>query len=59
MTRQRLTRDEHVIQGNYGHGWEDVNTEDSWTAGRKSLREYDANEPHPHRLITRRVRLQP
>ncbi|MEV7675032.1 hypothetical protein [Streptomyces sp. NPDC088752] len=45
---------EYVIQGNYGHGWEDVNTETTEEDGNRSLREYRKGEPQfSHRLRTR------
>lgn len=47
---------EHVVQGDYGRGWEDVNTELSKMAGGVSLVEYHLSEPqNEHRLIERRV----
>ncbi|HUS48819.1 MAG TPA: hypothetical protein VMZ91_01530 [Candidatus Paceibacterota bacterium] len=46
-----------IIQGNYGHGWEDVNTEDNYSDARRSLREYDENERgYSHRKIIRRIK---
>jgi len=53
---KRKYREEFVIQGNYGQGWEDVNTETKWSDAKRSLREYDENESYPHRRITRRVK---
>lgn len=47
---------EHVVQGDYGQGWEDVNTEATKMAGGVSLVEYHLAEPqNEHRLIERRV----
>lgn len=46
---------EHVVQGDYGQGWEDVNTETTWQDAIRSLREYNTHEDRAHRLITRRV----
>lgn len=44
-----------VVQGSYGCGWEDVNTEENWKEARRSIREYRENEPqYPHRVIRRR-----
>lgn len=36
-----------AVQGNYGygHGWEDVTAEDSWSEAKARLREYRENEP--------------
>lgn len=45
-----------VVQGNYGHGWEDVTAENEKSEAKQRLREYNTNEPqYPHRMITRRV----
>lgn len=47
----------HVVQGRYpgGRGWEDVTVEESYSEGKKRLREYNENEPYPHRMIRRRM----
>lgn len=56
---QRKTKDEFVIQGNYGCGWEDVNTEETRQAMRVSHREYCDNEPqYSHRAFKRRVKIE-
>jgi len=52
---QRTTCDEWHVEANYGHGWECVNVELTRADGRRSLREYDENEPYAHRLIKCRV----
>lgn len=60
MPYTRKTRDEFVIQGNYGygHGWEDLTSEDRRKDALARLREYDANEAGvPHRMICRRVKI--
>jgi hypothetical protein len=50
------TKEEFVIQGNYGSGWEDVTSEDKWSEAKARLREYQENEPqYAHRRITRRI----
>lgn len=62
MPRQRKTRDEWTIQGNYGygHGWEDLCSEDNRKEARERLKEYRDNEPGtPHRIEKRRVRIDP
>lgn len=47
----------HVVQGNYGQGWEDVTAEEKRSEARARLREYRENEPqYAHRLIRRRER---
>ena len=45
MTYVRKTRDEFEIQGNYGHGWETVVTEENAAVAREQLNIYNANEP--------------
>ena len=55
---QRTTRDEWHIEGNYGQGWEIANVELTRADGRRSLREYDENEPYAHRLVKRRVKIE-
>jgi len=46
---------EHIVQGNYGCGWEDLTAHDTRKAARAERRVYDANEPTPHRVIFRRT----
>lgn len=44
----------YITQGNYGSGWEDVDTNEDKQEAKRSLREYDDNELYPHRLVVRR-----
>jgi hypothetical protein len=46
---------EYAVQGNYGSRWEDVTYEDTLSEARQRLREYNENEPYPHRIVKRRV----
>jgi hypothetical protein len=49
-------KDEFVVQGNYGQGWEDVTSEGTHSEARQRLKEYNENETmYGHRLITRKV----
>lgn len=57
MAYIRKTRDEWEIQGNYGHGWECVNTEDTRQDAKRSVSEYRANESAPFRVVKKRVKL--
>jgi len=57
MAYIRKTRDEWEIQGNYGYGWECVNTEETWKDAKRSVAEYRANESAPFRIVKKRVRL--
>ena len=42
---------EYIICGNYGQGWEEVNTEMTMEDARRSLKEYRENEPqYIHKL---------
>jgi hypothetical protein len=53
----RKTIDSYDIQGNYGHGWETVTSEDSRKEATQRLREYKENETGTSfRLIKRRER---
>lgn len=45
----------HVVQGNYGYGWDDLIESDSYREARTDLRCYCENEPqYSHRMIKRR-----
>lgn len=53
---KRKTRDEYVIEQDWGLGWEEVFSEDTLREGNARLNEYYDNEPDiPVRLIKRRV----
>lgn len=45
-----------ILQGNYGHGWEDLTAETTFTEITKRLKEYKENEGGRYRRIKRRVR---
>lgn len=47
---------EHIVQGNYGFGFEDECTEDNRKDGVRRLREYRENGPGQYRLITRKAK---
>lgn len=58
--RVRTTRDEHVVQGNYGygHGWEDLTAAETRKEALADLRSYRENELGvPFRLIKRRAKI--
>lgn len=57
MARQRVTRDEYELQGNYGQGWECLTTEERRSEARERLREYRENEGGLYRIKARRVRI--
>ena len=54
LARQPKTELLYVVQGNYGHGWEDLTASTDYKEARDDLRDYRQNEPGPHRLIKRR-----
>lgn len=54
--RASTTHIEFIIQGNYGYGWDDENTELNVKDARRSLREYRENGSGQYRLIRRRVK---
>jgi len=43
-----------VLQGTYGHGWEDLTAEETRAEIRQRLKEYRENEGGNYRIITRR-----
>lgn len=55
----RKTRDEYVLQVNYGygHGWEDEVAENTLAAARERRKEYQANTSYPVRIRKKRVKL--
>lgn len=57
MAYIRKTRDEWEIQGNYGQGWECVNTEDTRQGAKRSVKEYRDNEHYPFKLVKKRIKL--
>jgi hypothetical protein len=54
---KRKTVDEYEVQGNYGQGWEMVTTEETRKAAKEQCKCYDNNEPYPHRIVKKRVKL--
>lgn len=46
---------EWEVQGNYGQGWECVCTEETRKEALARLREYNANEFSPHRIVRKLV----
>lgn len=45
----------HVVQGNYGYGWDDLTESESYREARTDLRCYRENETqYSHRMIKRR-----
>jgi hypothetical protein len=61
MAYTRKTRDEFVLQGNYGYGngWEDLTAEETRKEIRARLREYRENEGGNYRIVCRRVKIDP
>ena len=46
---------EHIVQGNYGYGWEDLTAHNIRRDALNEKKVYDNNENYPHRVISRRV----
>jgi hypothetical protein len=45
----------HVVQGYYGHGWEDLCASEARDVAFEDFHAYEFNEPdYPHRVIKRR-----
>lgn len=58
MAYIRKTKDEYIVQGNYGQGWEDITAEPTRKECKERLKEYRENEPqYNHRMIVKRVRI--
>ena len=57
--KPKRTRQEYIVQGNYGYGWDDLTTSDSYGEAKQDLKDYRENEKNAtHRLITRRVPIE-
>ena len=54
LARQPKTELLHVVQGNYGHGWEDLTASSDYAEARRDLKSYRENDTAPTRLIKRR-----
>ena len=56
MAYQRKTYDEYVLLGNWGYGWEEVLTENTYKEIRQRLNEYIENDRSAdYRIKKRRV----
>ena len=56
----RKTKDEYVLQCNYGYGdgWEEVLTEETFAEAKKQKKAYEKNMPqYPYKIMKRRVKL--
>lgn len=59
MAGRRKTRDVIDVRGNYGHGFETVTAETTWSEARARLREYRENEPGiAFKLVHTRERIE-
>ena len=60
MAYVRKTKDEYIVQGNYGygHGFEDECSEETRKEALERLKEYRDNAPGIYRLIVRRVKIE-
>ena len=54
LARSPKTELLHIVQGNYGHGWEDLTASADYAEARRDLKSYRENDPAPTRLINRR-----
>lgn len=55
MTRQNKYQYLYVVQGHYGHGWEDLTASESLKEIKADARAYRQNDTAPIRTIKRRV----
>lgn len=54
---KRKTIDLWIVQGNYGQGWEDVTSSESYKEARQDLKDYIENDKiFSYRLILKRVK---
>jgi len=53
-----MTNKYWVLQGNYGHGWEDLTAEDTRLEILARLREYRENEGGAYRIFVRREKIK-
>lgn len=51
------TEVQHIVQGNYGHGWEDLTGSTDYKEAKANLKDYRENDSNPTRLIKRRVKI--
>ena len=59
MPYQRKTADVYDIEGDYGHGFECVNTETTRLKAKKSVREYRQNEKGiAFRITKKRIKVE-
>lgn len=59
MPYQRKTTDVYEIEGYYGQGFECVNTETTFAAAKKSVREYRQNEKGTaFRITKKRIKVE-
>lgn len=58
MARQRKTRDEWQVWGNYGYGWDEECSESTRSEGLQRLREYRENGNGVYELRKRRIRIE-
>ena len=54
LARSPKTELLHIVQGNYGHGWEDLTASTDYAEARRDLKSYRENDTAPTRLIKRR-----
>lgn len=58
MAYKRKTRDEWVLLSNYGYGWDEELTEDTYKEAMEQLKTYRANTNGMHKIIKRRVKIK-
>lgn len=53
------TEVQHIVQGHYGHGWEDLTASTVYKEAQADLKAYRLNDPgNRTRLIKRRVKIE-
>ena len=55
---QRKTKDEYVLLGNYGYGYDEILTEESREEIRKQYKTYVENDPKTsYKIVKHRIKL--
>lgn len=57
MAYTRKTKDEWILLSNYGYGWDEELTEDTYAEIRQRLKEYRENTNGSFRISCRRVKI--
>jgi hypothetical protein len=57
MAYIRKTVDEYNVMGHYGHGWETLTSETTYSAAKAQVKCYRENEGGRYKIVIKRVKL--